>query len=69
MLDKVNSIDYSSESNNINLSSTVKASLNSTGNAEISANNIDSSKIISVVKKFTNDYNKAVNFLEDNSSK
>jgi len=41
---KVNNVDYSSENNNVNLSYTVKASLNSVGKAEISSNNVDSKK-------------------------
>jgi flagellar hook-associated protein 2 len=66
---KVNNVDYSSESNNVNLSNTVKASLNSVGKAEVSSNNVDSKKIIDAVKSFANDYNKVVDFLDENSSK
>ena len=64
---KVNDVDYTSESNKVNLSSTVKASLNKIGKAEISSDNVDSKKIIDAVKKFANDYNKVVNFLDKNS--
>ncbi len=66
---KVNNVDYTSESNNVNISSTVKASLNKIGKAEISSDNVDSKKIVDAVKKFANDYNNVVNFLDKNSDK
>jgi flagellar hook-associated protein 2 len=66
---RVNDVDYTSESNNVNISSTVKASLNKIGKAEISSDNVDSKKIVDAVKKFANDYNKVVNFLDKNSDK
>ena len=66
---KVNDAEYSSESNSINLSNAVKATLNNVGKAEVSSNNIDSKKIVDAVKTFADDYNKVVNFLSDNSSK
>lgn len=66
---KVNDVDYTSESNSINLSSTVKATLKSVGKAEISSNNIDSNRIVNAVKDFAGDYNKVVNFLSNNSDK
>lgn len=66
---KVNDVDYTSESNNIKLSSTINASLNSIGKAKISSDNIDSKKVVDAVKKFANDYNKIINFLDKNSSK
>lgn len=66
---KVNDIDYTSESNNVNLSSTVKATLNGVGKAQISSDNVDSKKVVDAVKKFASDYNKVVGFLEENSSK
>ena len=66
---KVNDTEHSSESNSINLSNAVKATLNNVGKAEVSSNNIDSKKIVDAVKTFADDYNKVVNFLSDNSSK
>lgn len=66
---KVNDVDYTSESNNVKLSSTINASLNSIGKAKISSDNVDSKKIVDAVKKFANDYNKIVNLLDKNSSK
>lgn len=66
---KVNDVDYTSESNTVNLSSTVKATLNGIGNAQISSDNVDSKKVVDAVKKFANDYNKVVSFLDKNSSK
>lgn len=66
---KVNAVDYTSEINTVNLSSTVKASLNKIGKAEISSDNVDSKKIVDAVKKFANDYNKVVNLLDKNSDK
>jgi len=66
---KVNDVDYTSESNTVNLSSTVKATLNGIGNAQISSDNVDSKKIVDAVKKFASDYNKVVSFLDKNSSK
>ena len=66
---KVNDVDYTSESNNVKLSSKSNASLNSIGKVKISSDNVDSKKIVDAVKKFANDYNKTVNFLDKNSSK
>lgn len=66
---KVNDVDYTSESNNVKLSSTINASLNSIGKAKISSDNVDGKKIIDAVKKFANDYNETVNLLDKNSSK
>lgn len=66
---KVNDVDYTSESNNVKLSSTINASLNSIGKVKISSDNVDSKKIVDAVKQFANDYNKTVNLLDKNSSK
>lgn len=66
---KVNNVDYTSEINNVNLSSAVKANLNGIGKATISSNNIDSNRIVNAVKEFAKDYNKVVNFLDGNSNK
>ena len=66
---KVNDVDYTSESNNVKLSSKSNASLNSIGKVKISSDNVDSKKIVDAVKKFANDYNKTVNLLDKNSSK
>lgn len=66
---KVNDVDYTSESNSINLSSTVKATLSGIGKAQISSDNVDSKKIVDAVKKFASDYNKVVSFLDKNASK
>ena len=66
---KVNDVDYTSESNAVNLSSTVKATLNGIGKAQISSDNVDSKKVVDAVKKFASDYNNVVNFLDKNSSK
>jgi flagellar hook-associated protein 2 len=65
---KVNNVEYSSESNSVNLSNKVKASLNSVGKAEVSANNINSKSIVDAVKTFAYDYNKVVDFLSKNST-
>lgn len=66
---KVNNVDYTSESNSVNLSSTVKATLNGIGKAQISSDNVDTKKIVDAIKKFASDYNKVVTFLDKNSSK
>ena len=66
---KVNDVDYTSESNSVNLSSTVKATLNGIGKAQISSDNVDSKKIVDAVNKFASDYNKVVSFLDKNSNK
>lgn len=66
---KVNEVDYNSENNTVNLSSTVKATLNGIGKSQISSDNVDSKKIVDAVKKFANDYNKVVSFLDKNASK
>ena len=66
---KVNDVDYTSESNSVNLSSTVKATLNGVGKVQISSDNVDSKKIVDAVNKFASDYNKVVNFLDKNANK
>lgn len=66
---KVNDADYTSESNSVSLSSTVKATLNGIGKTQISSDNVDSKKIVDAVKKFASDYNKVVSFLDKNTSK
>jgi flagellar hook-associated protein 2 len=66
---KVNDVDYTSESNSVNLSSTVKATLNGIGKAQISSDNVDSKKVVDAVNKFASDYNKVVSFLDKNANK
>lgn len=63
----VNGASYTSDKNQVELSTGVTATLTGTGEAKVSKNQADNGKMLDAVKKFADSYNSVVDFLKKNS--